>query len=400
MLIQKFVSDKTIVGTKDTWQEMSDGRLIVPVTLTRTGVFKYRYSEIFGNKEHPDYPKSMFKDGIINVYRSKDEVLADKSLNSMRGMFFTDEHPETEVTTENHTEFDKGSFSTDITTREEKYNDYSLFFVDSFLTMKDAATIKLFKSGAKNQISLGYTAFYKYNPGTFAGMTYDFEQVDIENNHGALVKYGRAGSLVKIKSRTGDLDTVYQIEDSENIINNEEKKFIMDLRGVKIEFKDSNSEVLIEQELQTKDNQIKGLETEIENKQKVVDSARAENLKLSTELEKLRSVDHEALAEERGIVIEKAKVYLKDTDFKGKNIDQIKEMAVREAYKHKDLSDITPGFITDSFRLLDDKPSSPQPKQTIKDSFNGVKPVQTNDEDSEINEMVQSISNAYKGVTK
>lgn len=405
MLIQKFVSDKATLGARDTWQELPDGRLTVPVTLTRTGVFKYRYSEIFGAKDNPDYPKSMFKDGIVNVYRSKEEVL--KSLESMRGMYFTDEHPDEDVTIENRNKYDQGSFSTDLTVREEKYNTYSIHFIDSYLTIKDARAVKLLKNNIKDQISLGYRANFEYSPGEFGGIPYQITQVDIENNHGALVKNGRAGSLVKIKSRTGDLDTVYQIQDSddikdtENIIKNiEENKFIMDLRGVKIEFKDSNSEVIIEQELQTKDVQIKGLESELEGKVKVIDSVRAENLKLSTELEKARAVDHEALAEERGIVIEKARVYLKDADFKGKNVDQIKELTVREAYKNKDLSEITPGFIKDSFRLLDDKvtlPTPQAPKAKISDSFNGVKNIEVNDEDSLIDDMAKSIANAYKG---
>lgn len=354
-----FCSDKAQVN--GVWKEFSDGRFIVPVTLTRTGVFKYLYSDIFGNTENKDYPKSMFKDGIINVYRSYDEVL--KSIDTMKGMYFTDEHPQETVTTDNQKYLSKGQVSTVINVREEKYKDYSIHYFDSEIVITDEQVKNYVKNKLKEQVSLGYTAGFEFKKGSFAGVTYDAIQTDIENNHTALTRRGRAGEKVKIKSKLGDLDTVFQLEDKQII--DKKEIFIMDLRGIKINFSDSNSEVLIKQEFEAKDEQIKKLD----ERAKLVDSLEAKTLKLEKELKDAQNIDIEALAEERLNIISKAKNYVKDTDFKGKSNIEIKKLAVSKFYD-KDLNDKSEAFFNDSFDLLDNTPKQ-QTKPSVRDS---VKP--------------------------
>jgi hypothetical protein len=367
------------------WKEFPDGRLIVPVTLTRTGVFKYLYSDIFGKTENKDYPKSMFKDGIISVYRSFEEV--NKSIESMKGMFFTDEHPSQTVTTENQKLLSKGSVSTVINIREEKYNTHSIHYFDSEIVITDEPVKNYLKNKIKEQVSLGYTAGFRFESGTFAGMTYDAIQTDIENNHTALTKKGRAGEKVKIKSKIGDTEMVTSIEDKEIFTK---ETFIMDLRGIKINFSDSNSEVLIEQEIKDKDKFITTLETKV----KAFDSLEAKALKLEKDLKDAQSVDLEALADERLNIISKAKNYVKDTDFKGKSNFEVMKSAVSSHYQGKDLKDKSEGFFKDSFELLDDSPNqnTKDNKPSVRDS---VKPDSIKTEVSDLDSLAEILSNAY-----
>lgn len=344
------------------WEEFPDGRLIVPVTLTRTGVFKYRYSDIFGNTENKDYPRSLFKDGIINIYRSFEEV--NKSINSMKGMYFTDEHPKENVTSDNQKVLSKGQISTVINVREEKYNDYSIYYYDSEVTITDKVVKDYIKNKVKEQVSLGYNAGFLFQKGEFAGVAYDAIQVDIENNHTALTKRGRAGEKVKIQF--GDSFFISPIEDS--IDNDKKEIFIMDLKGVKINFSDSNSEVLVENELKDKDQKI----NDLTSKANLVDSLEAQVLKLEKDLQDAKSVDLELIADERLNIISKAKHYVKDSDFKGKSNLEIMKMAVSSYYSGKDLKDKSEGFFKDSFDLLDDKSKSTNQKPSIRDSVQGI----------------------------
>ena len=53
-------------------------------------------------------------------------------------------------------------------------------------------------SNGKKEISLGYFCKYEKRPGVFNGEVYDYEQIDMVGNHGALVDAGRCGSDVKV----------------------------------------------------------------------------------------------------------------------------------------------------------------------------------------------------------
>ncbi len=371
-----------------TWQEFPDGRLIVPVTLTRTGVFKYLYSDIFGKTENKDYPRSMFKDGIISVYRSFEEV--NKSIESMKGMFFTDEHPSQTVTTENQKLLSKGSVSTVINIREEKYNNYSIHYFDSDIVITDEPVKNYVKNKLKEQVSLGYTAGFRFEKGTFAGITYDAIQTDIENNHTALTKKGRAGEKVKIKSKIGDTEMITSIEDKEIFTK---EIFIMDLRGIKINFTDSNSEILVEQELKAKETTISTLEEKV----KIIDSLEAKVLKLENDLKDSQNIDIEALTQERLSIVNKAKNYVKDANFEGKSNLEVKKMAVESFYSGKDLKDKSEIFFNDSFDLLDDsqKPNNPA-KPGIRDSVGSVEKKEIFDIDSIAKQLSESYNKGVK----
>jgi hypothetical protein len=363
------------------WTEFKDGRLILPVTLTRTGVFKYLYSDIFGNTENKDYPKNMFKDGVIRVLRSYDEVL--KSIDSMRGMYFTDEHPNVTVNSDNQKALSKGQVSTVINIREEKYNDYSIHYFDSEIVVIDKNTQEIIKQKIKDELSLGYEAGIVFNSGTWVnGELYDAQQVDIQNNHTALVKRGRAGEKVKIKSKFGDVNTVYEL-DKENITK---EIYVMDLRGIKINFSDSTSESVVEQELKT-----------LQEKVKLIDSLEAKNLKLEKDLQDAKNFNIEAIAEERLNIISKAKLYVKDSDFKGQSNLEIMKSAVSEFYKGKDLKDKSEAFFKDSFDLLDSEIKENKQKVSVRDSFTNTP--QPKQEVNIIDSLAEQLANAYnKGV--
>ena len=60
----------------------------------------------------------------------------------------------------------------------------------------------------KKEISLGYFCKYEKKPGVWNGQVYDYEQVDMVGNHGALVDAGRCGSDVKVFDHKCTMDSI------------------------------------------------------------------------------------------------------------------------------------------------------------------------------------------------
>jgi hypothetical protein len=315
-------------------------------------------------------------------------------------MWFTDGHPPEDVTPENQEKYSKGMVGDELTIREEKYNDYSIFFVDAWITVTDKAIKNKIDSGI-NQVSLGYRTHWDFTPGTFAGVAYDVLQIEIENNHTALEPRGRAGSKVKIKSRVGDLNTAFEIEESTKFIENkEEKRHFMIIKGKTIVL-DAVGEILVQQELDEKNNEITALKTKVAD----TEALKAQVFKLTTDLETLSNIDYEAEAEKRQATVEKAKQYIKDSAFTGKGLKvaEIEKKAVMDAYPGKDFSEFTEGTFSQVFKLLDAKPAAAAgTKPLIRDSFTGIAPFQANvnDADTVINSLVDQLVNAGKPAVK
>lgn len=367
-----------ICQDKSTWEKLTDGRLRVPVTITRTGIFNYYTA-----------------DGkLIRELRSDEEVLKPNSLNTAKGMYFTDEHPPEFVDTFNFNQYAKGAFSDVINIRK----DGIITYIDTFLTIFDEKTQLLLETGKKEQISCGYLCDVVFQSGVWNGLEYDAYQKNIDYNHGSLVSLGRAGSNVKIRRDSQEINVFIESElkkDGNNNKSEEKKTMLINGREVKL---DEAGEIIISQVLESKQNEIKKLEDKV----KQIDSLEAKLLKVEKELEESKSINLDDLVDLRNSIISKASNYLKIDSFKGFSNFEIMKKAVISAYKDKDLSKKEDSFFTVAFDLLEDKPVTVEKTPSIQDFFNkDTKENQFKDDSNDlVNILVKANNKAYNKEVK
>ena len=367
-----------ICQDKSTWEKLTDGRLRVPVTITRTGIFNYYTA-----------------DGkLIRELRSDEEVLKPNSLNTAKGMYFTDEHPPELVDTINFNQYAKGAFSDVINIRK----DGIITYIDTFLTIFDEKTQLLLETGKKEQISCGYLCDVVFQSGVWNGLEYDAYQKNIDYNHGSLVSLGRAGSNVKIRRDSQEINVFIESElkkDGNNNKSEGKKTMLINGREVKL---DEAGEIIISQVLESKQNEIKKLEDKV----KQIDSLEAKLLKVEKELEESKSINLDDLVDLRNSIISKASNYLKIDSFKGFSNSEIMKKAVISAYKDKDLSKKEDSFFTVAFDLLEDKPLTVEKTPSIQDFFNkDTKENQFKDDSNDlVNILVKANNKAYNKEVK
>lgn len=120
---------------------------------------------------------------MISVDRTPEEVFDPAALASFEGKPVTDGHPPENVSTENFAAYTRGHVQ-----NVRRVGDFTL--ADLYIT--DAVLADQVRSGAKREVSCGYTC--RYQPDG-AG----YRQTAIRGNHVAIVPRGRAGRQVAIR---------------------------------------------------------------------------------------------------------------------------------------------------------------------------------------------------------
>ena len=181
------------------------GFLHINGVVARTGLQPYLGAEL-GNMENPT---TMF-----NVYRPREEVLKDESLQSFINAPITDDHPIEFVTVDNINELGKGS-----TASYEVFNKDGIDYVKAKLVVTDKELINKVING-KMELSAGYSQNLVKEKGEFEGVTYDYKQTNIKINHIALVDSARCGQECKLvfdnNSKIVDENTLKGINSMEN----------------------------------------------------------------------------------------------------------------------------------------------------------------------------------------
>ena len=168
-------------GTKlsDNITETPEGFLIChDVVIARTGIQEYSPSEV---------PVEAKNGSIVQIYRSKEEVLKDSTIASFEGKPVTADHPQDFVTPENWNDLAMGFVKN---ARAVEDGDDGYIVADLVITNQRA--IEAVKGGLR-EVSCGYEADY-IDKGDGTG-----EQTNIIGNHVALVPRGRCGSMCAIK---------------------------------------------------------------------------------------------------------------------------------------------------------------------------------------------------------
>lgn len=156
--------------------ELSDGCLACfNVPIARTGTYKYLREEL-----------GLDGSGIVDVYRTEDQVFNETAIASFEGKAFTDTHPAVDVDVNNWSIYAKG----DVRNVRRGKGELSNCLVADII-VRDPIVIDEIKSGVKREISSGYECEYVEKDGKIY-------QQNIRGNHVALVQAGRAGNQVKI----------------------------------------------------------------------------------------------------------------------------------------------------------------------------------------------------------
>lgn len=168
--------------------ELSDGCLLCSnVPIARTGTYKYLREEL-----------GLDGNGVVDVYRTEDQVFSDAAIASFEGKAFTDTHPSVDVDVNNWSIYAKG----DVRNVRRGKGEFSNCLVADII-VRDPIVIDEIKSGVKREISSGYECEYVEENGKIY-------QRNIRGNHVALVQAGRAGNQVKIYDEKKVISSKYK----------------------------------------------------------------------------------------------------------------------------------------------------------------------------------------------
>lgn len=169
----------------------SEGFLVVPGTLARTGIQEYRAHELGLDADGVDPMR------VIRLHRPSDEVFGDDSMRSFESKPVTVDHPKEAVNADNWKQYAVG---------EVRDVQRSAELMTGTVIIKDASAIEAMQSG-KVELSNGYSFNLDMTPGTtHDGKAYDGVQRNIRGNHVALVDAARCGSACRIADSQPNLE--------------------------------------------------------------------------------------------------------------------------------------------------------------------------------------------------
>lgn len=167
-----------------------DGYLKADAYVTRTGIFEY-----------------VMPDGSIRKeFRPESEVFSQESLDSLKEIPLTNDHPWEFVNSNNAKEYTVGLTND----KSERDGD----FVKLGITVFDKNAVHDVMVMKKVEMSCGYSCEVYDESGTYNGQAYDAVQKNIQYNHVAIVDKGRAGPDVKIKADSAYMRTLGVLVDS------------------------------------------------------------------------------------------------------------------------------------------------------------------------------------------
>lgn len=175
------------VGRMDAAVINDKGYLKADAYATRVGVFTY-----------------ILKDGTIRrELRSPEEVFAKDSMDSLREVVITNNHPPEPLNAQNTKLYAAGWTGKDVKKKEK--------FIQIDTTITESETITQIIEGGKHELSCGYTCEIENMSGEFDGERYDAIQRKIRYNHLSVVDRGRAGAEVKIKFDSAEAETNFAV---------------------------------------------------------------------------------------------------------------------------------------------------------------------------------------------
>lgn len=238
---------------KTDFYETDEGFLRGTAIVTRTGIFNYSDSN----------------GGLIRELRHPDDVFSSISLDSMKMIPVTLEHPPEFINSENSNMYSVGMTGEDVKV-DGKY-------VIVPFTITDACAIKKIKDG-KKELSLGYEVDLVDEPGTYDSVNYDLRQTNIKYNHLSVVDKARAGKSARINMDSVD----YRIQDKEI-----ELKVEKGVHNMPTKIRLDGADYEVSQEIaEAVNKRIDGLTSKIDTLESAKDTLSGENKVLKADCDK------------------------------------------------------------------------------------------------------------------
>ena len=235
--------------------------------LTNVGVFPY---QMIGD------------DGNIKIrweLRSPAEVFDQESMESLKMLPITNEHPETMVNSDNVKKLIVGY------TGDNVFNDS--YHLGATLKFIDEKTIRDIANG-KRGVSCGYTCDVVPESGVWMGVPYDAIQKNIRYNHLAVVDKGRAGDAARMKLDSAKNLGILKI-DKKNYKGEDN----MNLKTIKIDGVEYQAEADVIKAVNQANQKIEQLRKDISEIQAKADTLEESNKSLKQDLEKATKLSPE-----------------------------------------------------------------------------------------------------------
>jgi hypothetical protein len=283
--------------------------------VTRTGVFKY-----------------LNADGTIRrELRHPDDVFKQQSLDTLRRIPVTVNHPPELVNADNASKYQVGSTGDDFNVDGQ--------FVMSSVTIHHKSGVDAVENG-KTQWSLGYEVSLVDEVGAYNGEKYDCRQTEIEYNHLAIVDLARAGKEASLKMDSGNVisvssDVIKQVSPEngdKKIVNDNQKEAIMKIiviDGVAIQVEDAE-ESKLKAVVDAMNSKITDANAKVSAAQAKIDSLNSEVSKLTGELKTANSDSllSQKIAARVALETDARRITGDSADFTGKSDLEVKKIAV------------------------------------------------------------------------
>jgi len=338
-----FLHDRLQISTKRTYTD--EGFLIVPATISRTGIYEYQAIEMGLTDREPT--------ATIRVFRPEEEVFSDRSLSSFANKPITDNHPPELISAKNAKEFSVGHAGPEVT----KEGDYA----KTILHVNDADAIAKIESG-KVELSNGYTADIEWGEGISPnGEKYDAIQRNIKGNHIAIVERGRAGSSCRVADTLpteGDFSIMKVTIDGVDFeLTDQAAQAVGKLQTRLI---DAEKKALTEaEEAKAKEDE---MEEEAAKAKKSEDSLKAELDDAKSKIPTAEALD--ALVDDRKTLIDSVLKVMPTIEWKGKDANTLRAEVVAANCENVQMDSVTPDYIEARFDMLVDSVGNTNPLDT------------------------------------
>ena len=268
---------------EEKFKKTDEGYLKGQAIITNIGIFPYRN----------------YDNTVRYELRLPEEVLNDDSVNTLKMIPLTNEHPiDRKIDVNNIKEFQVGHLGDNIRKTDQ--------YISNSIIITDKQAIIDVQKG-KRALSAGYSLYTENTSGTWLGIHYDMIQRNIRYNHVAIVDKGRAGDAAVMRMDSKNT-TYYNIGWNKN--NDKEEVIMPDLKKIQID----NVEYEAEKEV------IQAYTIE----KKRADELHNENTTLKTEIEKLKTDNStmEADRDNHKDKAEKAEEALKNTNTDEQKINE------------------------------------------------------------------------------
>lgn len=304
----------------------AQGGGVFHATLTRCGVFTYwRTNEV----------------GVlvpVREYRDPAEVFATNSLATLEHAPVTQKHPEPRpllVTAENYQKYARGHVIAGSLKTDGVY-------LEGDLAIQDLQLLTAIANDELTECSLGYNCDLVREPGVSStGEPYDVRQVNIVNNHVAIVEKGRGGSDVRLH-----LDSADNLTEASYIVETIEIDGIVYPLGTPAERQAANAAFKrYVAKMEGERTRLDAANGELTGKLTTAEKA----LAVATDRKRLDAAVDEGVQAMVSAVMVAQKVIGADYDYTGKTADQVMADVVAAKFPDVDVTGKDPAFIAGLF---------------------------------------------------